>query len=256
MVDYGQIAGGLSELGFGLAGGFGSRPKVAMFHPINLGSEMGKAIGSDIGAFPQLEQLGKLYSSDLLDQLNTMLPGYSGTLAKGEADTSKLLDVSNQLLTGDLPDDVKSQIERSDAFQALSGGYAGSGMSRSLTARDLGLTSLDLMRQGASMLGQGGNSAQQWAQMAKGNMLDPSSFFITPQQQGQFDLTNTILRQQSLQNKYNQQAAPDPTMLGLMQIASQFTGGMGGGGGIGGMGSMFGGGQTDPSVFGYGFGYG
>jgi hypothetical protein len=235
MVDYASIAGGLSELGFGLAGGFGSKPQVAMYRPFNLEAEMGKALGGDIGAFPQLEQLGKLYSSDILNQLNTMLPGYSDTMAKGEAGASKLLDVSSQMLSGDLPQDVKEQIERSDAFQALSGGYAGSGMAHSLTARDLGLTSLDLMKQGASMLGQGGNSAQQWAAMAKGNILDPSAFFVTPQQQGAFDTEQRILRQQSLQNRYNVAAAPDPTMLGLMQIASQFTGGMGG------MGSMFGG---------------
>src|SRR5215471_17347906 len=157
---YTQILGGLIETLAGLAGGFGSKPQVAPFHRQLLPRAQGQAIGANINAFPQLTQLGNLYTSSLLDSLNRQDPFYSRNLAAGGAATNQLLNVARSELGGDLPPDVINQIQRSDAYQSLRGGYAGSGMSHALTARDLGLTSLDLMRQGASMLGQGGNSAQ------------------------------------------------------------------------------------------------
>lgn len=55
-------------------------------------------------------------------------------------------------LRGEIPQDVRDQIGRSSAFRALSGGYAGSPMASALTARDLGLTSLDLTKRGSDAL--------------------------------------------------------------------------------------------------------
>src|ERR1051326_6124692 len=200
----------LVDLISGLLGGWGSKPKVAQFHPLSYGQEQSKSIGSNLTNFDQIAALGDKYRQFQSSQMEALLPGYSKNLAKGEADTSKLLDVADQMLSGYLPPDVISQIERSDAFQSLSGGYAGSQMGRNLTARDLGLTSLDLMKQGASMLGQGGNSAQQWAGLARGETLDPMSMFVNPQQEASFDLQNQLLKLGTLQNRFNVDAAPDP----------------------------------------------
>jgi hypothetical protein len=142
------------------------------------------------------------------------------------------------MLSGDLPPDVIAQIERSDAYGALSGGYAGSGMSHNLTARDLGLTSLDLMKQGAGMLGQGGNSAQQWASMANQDIMNPASQFVTPQQQQASNMENALLTQQSRQFAFNVAAAPDPVAAGIsntiMSLVGAYVGGLGGKGGPGG----------------------
>lgn len=56
--------------------------------------------------------------------------------------------VNASLLKGEVPPDVRQALARSGAATALQGGFGGSGMSRNMGARDLGLTSLDLMQQG------------------------------------------------------------------------------------------------------------
>ncbi len=56
------------------------------------------------------------------------------------------------LMSGRISSDVQANLARSGAMRALQGGFgADSGMGRNLAARDLGLTSLDLMRQGTGM---------------------------------------------------------------------------------------------------------
>lgn len=56
------------------------------------------------------------------------------------------------MMSGRIGADVQANLARSSAMRALQGGFgAGSEMGRGLAARDLGLTSLDLMRQGAQL---------------------------------------------------------------------------------------------------------
>ena len=56
------------------------------------------------------------------------------------------------LMSGRISADVQANLSRSGAMKALQGGYgAGTMMGRNLQARDLGLTSLDLMKQGAAL---------------------------------------------------------------------------------------------------------
>lgn len=212
---------------------FGERPKVAVFKKLQPGTEQKKSLLNNISNFSDIAKLGALYRQNLIDQQNALLPGYSATMAKGEAGASKILDVGNELLTGGIPQDVKDQIQRSSAYSSLQGGFGGSGMAHSLTARDLGLTSLDLMKQGASMIGQGGNSAQQWATMARGDIMNPASQFVSPQETMNFDLQNQVLKQQSRQMQYNRAAAPSPGAAGISNtimgvLGMYLGGGMGG----------------------------
>lgn len=56
------------------------------------------------------------------------------------------------MMSGRISADVQANLGRSSAMRALSGGFgAGGEMGRGLAARDLGLTSLDLMKQGTEM---------------------------------------------------------------------------------------------------------
>jgi hypothetical protein len=56
------------------------------------------------------------------------------------------------LMSGRISADVQANLARSSAMRALQGGFgAGSEMGRGLSARDLGLTSLDLMKQGSEL---------------------------------------------------------------------------------------------------------
>lgn len=85
------------------------------------------------------------------------------------------------------------------------------------------------------MVGQGGNSAQQWASLARGNVLEPGSFFTSPMETANFDLQNQILKQQQQQYEFNVAAAPDPAAKGISDtlislLGMYMGGGMGGGG--------------------------
>lgn len=79
------------------------------------------------------------------DELNAMLersiPGY----AQGQ---KQRIGNAESLMRGEIPMDVQQQVARGSAAHALEGGYGGSGFGRNLEARDLGLTSLDLMGRG------------------------------------------------------------------------------------------------------------
>lgn len=78
----------------------------------------------------------------LQSMLGQALPGYQGMVNKATANTRALLG-------GKIPTDVQQQIQRSDAFATMqSGAFAGGASTGALTARDLGLTSLNLQQTG------------------------------------------------------------------------------------------------------------
>jgi hypothetical protein len=82
-------------------------------------------------------------------------------------------------LAGEISPEVSAQVQRSAAGRALMGGYAGTGAGRALTARDLGLTSMQLQNQG---LAQAQNFIQQQRTFGMVQPFSVSSMFITPAQ--------------------------------------------------------------------------
>lgn len=252
-----QGAGDLLGLGLGAAFGdkiFGKKPQVAPWRPVVAGTEAGKAIGSNISNFPGIAEEGDLYSTYLQDSISKLLPEYKSILAEGGQTTQDILEQADPLIKGELPPDVKAAVERSSAYQSLLSGTAGSSMAKGLTARDLGLTSLDLMQRGTAMAGQGANAMQRWNQIASGTVYDPSQMFVTPAQQSALDLKNEEMRQGTQQQRFNVAASPDPTTQGLfntyLSMLSQVGGGGGGGSGGGGSGGGGGGGFDISSIMG------
>ncbi len=192
------------DLVTGALGGFGSKPNVPRWNDINLGVEQGKAIDSNTAALTGSEALVSSANAFSQDQIRKMLegaiPGFSNIVGNVSSDIESLLK-------GEIPQDVASAVQSNAAGRALEGGYGGSGASRSLVARDLGLTSLDLTQKGIG-------SAQNWMQTMNSlyapGEINVSSMFVTPEQMFNADLTNQ-------QNKWgvkwlhNQVAAmPDP----------------------------------------------
>jgi hypothetical protein len=84
------------------------------------------------------------------------------------------------MMSGQISADVQANLARSSAMRALGGGFgAGSQMGRGLAARDLGLTSLDLMRQGAEL-----NDAQRrlnYATRVEGTQVDAGGLLANDQ---------------------------------------------------------------------------
>ena len=223
---------------------FGSTPKVPTFKPVDIGQAQKSAIGENTAALPGAESLASSATTFNQSQIAKMLeqndPGFAGQSA------SIGKNISSEV-AGQIPSDVSDALQKSTAAQALTGGFGGSGLSGNLLAKDLGLTSLDL-------IGMGTSSAESWAStvdklFAPGNM-DVTSMFISPQQQFQAETANAE-NQFNAQWLQNQVAAqPNPVTSGLFhfavnegnQIASTAASAYGGGSGGGG-GSVFGGGD-------------
>jgi hypothetical protein len=93
---------------------------------------------------PALSSFASNINRQFRQELETGLPGTLGA-------TTQISSLVNQLLQGAVPADVQAQVQRQGAQQAMALGVpATSEMARNIQARDFGLTSLELMQQGAA----------------------------------------------------------------------------------------------------------
>lgn len=169
---------------------FGRKPDVAPFVPVDLSAETGKAVGGDLQNYDAITSL-----------LNKIIPGFSDQVAQASANTTSELK-------GEIPQDVQDAVMRSSAFQSLQGGYAGTGMSKALTARDLGTTSLNLTQ-------LGNNSAQVWTDIAEKAY---SPFTVSTSEQAGTTAANNAGKQATDQFQFNVDAAPDPGAAGIFNL--------------------------------------
>lgn len=238
----GIIAGaailGAASIGGGLLAA-GKKPKVPAFKPIDFQAEQKQAIQQNIEALQPATELAQKTTaaeqSQLEAQLRRAIPGYDQLIQQAGKNIGSAL-------RGEVSQDVQSQLQRSAAGRALGGGFgAGSGMGRNLSARDFGLTSMQIQNQG---LAQAQNFIQQQRTFGMAQPFSISSMFITPAQR-----VNALQNQQSAQYNRDMAAAqvaamPDPTMaaiggglqsmggvIGGSMFQSGMAGRMGGGGG-------------------------
>lgn len=202
------IVGGSSLIGGLLSKG--SKPKVPEFKPINFAAEQKAAIKQNLESLPAASDIArKTTSADqsvLEEQLRRAIPGYDQLIAQAGSNIGASL-------RGEISPEISSQVQRSTAGRALSGGFGGaSGMGRSLTARDLGLTGMQIQNQG---LQQAQSFIQQQRMFGMVQPFSTSSMFITPaqrvgvlQQQQQAQYTRDLAAAQV-------SAAPNPMMSAL-----------------------------------------
>jgi hypothetical protein len=205
-------AAGISAAGSLLGGLFGGRkPKVPELKPINFEQEQTNAIRQNIAALEPATKLAEKTTSaeqSLLEtQLRRAIPGYDQIVQQAGQNIGAAL-------RGELSPEVSAQVQRSTAGRALSGGFgAGSGFGRSLTARDLGLTSMQIQNQG---LAQAQNFIQQQRTFGMAQPFSVSSMFITPAQR-----IGAIQQQQSAQYGRDLTAAQVAAAPSPMQQAAQ-----------------------------------
>ena len=223
----GAILGGAAIMGASsLIGGLlskGSKPKVPAFKPINFEAEQKQAIQQNIAALQPATELAQKTTaaeqSQLESQLRRAIPGYDQLVSQAGANIGAAL-------RGEISPEVSAQVQRSTAGRALSGGFgAGSGFGRALTARDLGITSMQLQNQG---LAQAQNFIQQQRTMGMAQPFSVSSMFITPNQRIGF-----MQQQQQAQYARDMAAAQVAAQPSAMKQAfgsaiTQFTGTTGG----------------------------
>lgn len=170
-------AAGISAAGSLLGGLFGGKkPKIPELKPIDFAKEQQAAIRQNIAAIEPATELAQRTTqaeqTQLESQLRRAIPGYDQLVQQA----SKNIGAA---LAGEISPEVSAQVQRSAAGRALMGGYAGTGAGRALTARDLGLTSMQLQNQG---LAQAQNFIQQQRTFGMVQPFSVSSMFITPAQ--------------------------------------------------------------------------
>jgi hypothetical protein len=210
----GSILGGagISAAGSLLGGLFGGKkPKVPELKPIDFAGEQQKAIQQNIASLEPATELATKTTaaeqSQLEAQLRRAIPGYDQLIQQAGKNIGSAL-------RGEISPEVSAQVQRSAAGRALSGGFGGgSGFGRALTARDLGLTGMQLQNQG---LAQAQSFIQQQRAVGMAQPFSVSSMFITPSQRIGF-----MQQQQQLQYGRDLQAAQAAASASPMQQALQ-----------------------------------
>lgn len=215
---------GISAAGSLLGGLFGGKkPKVPELKPIDFAGEQRQAIQQNIASLEPATELATKTTaaeqSQLEAQLRRAIPGYDQLIQQAGKNIGSAL-------RGEVSQDVASQLQRSSAGRALSGGYgAGSGAGRNLAARDFGLTSMQIQNQG---LAQAQSFIQQQRTVGMAQPFSISSMFITPAQR-----IGAIQQQQSAMygrdlTAAQVAAAPSPMAQAAQTAFTNFGGTVGG----------------------------
>ena len=208
------ILGGaaISSAGSLLGGLFGGKkPKVPELKPIDFAAEQRQAIQQNIAALQPATELAQKTTaaeqSQLETQLRRAIPGYDQLVSQAGQNIAASL-------RGEISPEVSAQVQRSTAGRALSGGFgAGSGFGRALTARDLGLTGMQIQNQGFA---QAQNFIQQQRAFGMVQPFSVSSMFVTPAQR-----IGAIQQQNQLQYGRDLTAAQVAAAPSPMQQAAQ-----------------------------------
>lgn len=144
------LGGGMQIAGAFLSAGAADRrkkyiEKIAETPELDFAKVNNQVVAGSQAALPGAQKFVSKVNQGSMADINSVLesaiPGYS-PMQRSRADTVA------SMLHGELPSDVVGKVYRHSAASALAGGYAGSPAGRNLTARDLGLTSLDLIGRG------------------------------------------------------------------------------------------------------------
>jgi hypothetical protein len=141
----------------------------------NLGAMMG-----DAGQITDYNiQQGQKISDYYRQQLEAFQPGAAALRARSVEQLNKGMDVTDQYLRGEIPQDVREQTMRNIAefggagFNPATAGRAGGFQAaQALVPRQFGLTSLDLQRQGLAAIPSIQGTAQNWQQLARAFTAD------------------------------------------------------------------------------------
>lgn len=172
-----------------------------------------KAITGDLALLPDIKGLGRGVNTGLFNQYTGRLPGYE--------DMSAQLTANNlSFLQGEVPADVRYQLEQGAAERGAGRGMIGANISNLDYLRGLGLTSLDLQ-------GRGAKGFEEQASMLKDiPFFDFSKFLVSPEQEQAAAVSANTLA-----------AAPNPAVADAVKKSSLLQGLGAGGGARGGAGT-------------------
>jgi hypothetical protein len=130
-------------------------------------------LGAMIGDAAQISEYNR-------QQVELFQPGATALRARSAQQLNRAMDVTDQYLRGEIPQDVREQTMRNIAefggagFNPATAGRAGGFQAaQALVPRQFGLTSLDLQRTGLAATSQIQGTAQNWQQLARAFTADP-----------------------------------------------------------------------------------
>jgi len=233
----GLIAGGLALALGGAAMGAGKKAKVPGFKKVDVEGEQKAAIAGNLSSFDKASELAsKATAADqatLIAQLEKSIPGYQNLI-------SKLSSNIQSDLAGTVNPDVEAALQRSSAGKALAGGFGGgSGAGRALSARDFGLTSMQIQNQGFN---KALNFIQNQRSAATVQPFSVANMFVTPNQRLNIALSENQTQFQRDSAAAQVAAQPDPLLSAFGGAFSSLGGTLVGGGLSRSFGRMAGGG--------------
>lgn len=183
---------------------YGSKPKIPTLETLEESQKT--AVKANVASFADIAKLA--VTTDEFNQ--TQLEALLDRTLPGARETIRENIVSR--LKGEIPEDVRQAIARGNS-ERFAGVFAGSNFARSREAKQLGLTSLDLIDSGLS-------SAESWLAYAKAPTFDVTSMFITPAMQQV--AAGSQFERNLLEAKV--QAAPDPVARGRFDTTMALVG--------------------------------
>lgn len=220
--------GGAAMIG-GAAMSAGKKVKVPQFKKVDVEAEQQAAIKGNIASLTSANELAQKTTSaeqSLLEsQLRRAIPGYDQMLGQMSSNIGSALK-------GELNPDVMANLQRSSAGKNLmSGAGAASGFGTARTARDFGLTSMQMQNQGFA---QAQSFMQQQRTMGMAQPFSASSMFISPTQRINLSLQENHAQYQRDMSAAQVAAQPNPMMAAIGGTMSNM-GGMAFGRGLSGM---------------------
>lgn len=194
--------------GFGLEEIFGSVPEWEPYNMVDLSQSQLDTIAGNLAAFPSASQLSTTTNNF---QINEDLKRIRRLIPEYDKNINRLGGVTRDLLLGRLPYGDVLDITSNRSELAASLGTPGGSSKASL--RDLGLSQMQAVNNGASLFQQMMGIAE--AVNPQSTRMRPQQMYFQPQERAQLDIQQAMLDQQSRQSGANLAAMPDPAAAAL-----------------------------------------
>lgn len=225
------MIGGLAAIGIGSALGIGGslaqkKPKIPTFKPVNQQGQQEAAIAANLASFGKASELAQQTSQADQDTLDALLlrtdPNYRQNISRASG-------VIGDFLAGRLPLSDQNVSMRKSAEGSQRGGIPGSRFAQATTARDLGLSQVDLMRTGLGAFNQFSTNLRSNyvanPMPTASQYVSPTNFIGNAIQENQFRYQALVGKRQSdaansLQSRFGQGLAAAGGMMsgyGMMQ---------------------------------------
>jgi hypothetical protein len=211
----------------------GQKPEIVKFKETDPIEMLGKLLRGEISEWPSIVELGNLFQSDVFKKLEQSGLDLQSLISLGGQNAQQTGLNALALQEGKLPPEVVKELFRTSAMQNLQSGLFGSQAGSANQLRQLGIGTLEGMKQGAELGTVAGNAAQRWAQIALSTTLPASSFLYTPEWFTNYMAEQEAARESAKQLQFNAAAAPDPAAAGIAGTVTGIIGaiyGKGGGG--------------------------